>query len=497
VRTDPRQLHGEAFDVVVVGAGLQGAAIAREAAARGLRALLVDAEDVAAGTSSCGSGWIQDGVPALCRPGRGSWSAALRERERLLRTAPHLVRPLPILTPLFDDGAAPAWRLQLGAWLYRIAARRSTLPRPRRRSASGAAAAFPGLRTAGLRGAVELFDARADYARLAVETVRDAVSLGAAFCSHARVASCRGGGLTLVADGADVDVRCREVVNAAGPDVDGVRRALGADERALVETYRAAHAVLPPRAGELALCAPRPDGRVPFVVPVDGGALCGAAGRGGDVAGGEPSAVADALGSLLETAPSSGHMVSGRDVWTPTSAAVRALARGRRAPPVVDEPIACGRLQSVVEDRAAAHRAVAERVIAAAFGCDPAASPTRSRPLPGGVGPREVDDPLWWRYGGRVGEVRALAVGALREPLCEHRPFLACELVHAVTCDGASTFADAMVRRLVDVRGPCREPRCLERSLGVFERAGGRVTGGASPLEALPRAGALSPTERS
>jgi glycerol-3-phosphate dehydrogenase len=124
VRTDPRQLYGEAFDVVVVGAGLQGAAIAREAAARGLRALLVDAEDVAAGTSSCGSGWIQDGVPALCRPGRGSWSAALRERERLLRTAPHLVRPLPILTPLFDDGAAPAWRLQLGAWLYRIAARR-------------------------------------------------------------------------------------------------------------------------------------------------------------------------------------------------------------------------------------------------------------------------------------------------------------------------------------------------------------------------------------
>ena len=497
MRTDPRQLHGEAFDVVVVGASLQGAAVAREAAARGLRALLVDAEDVAAGTSSCGSGWIHDGAPALRRPGRGSWQDASRERERLLRSAAHLVRPLPILMPVFDDGAAPLWRLQLGAWLHRRAARRSTLPRPRRRSASRAVAAFPGLRTAGLRGAVELFDARADYARLAVENVRDAASLGAAFCSYARVASCGPSGLTLVADGAEVDVRCRQVVNAAGADVDAVRRALGVDERDLVHTFRAAGAVLPPRTGELALCALLPDGRVPFVVPEDGGARCGAAGHEGDEAAGAASAVADALGSLLEAAPSIEHMVSGRDAWGPTSAAARALARGRQAAPVVDELIACGRLHSVVQDHAAAHRAVAERVVAAAFGCDPDASPTRSRPLPGGVGPREVDDPLWWRYGGRVGEVRALAVGALREPLCEHRPFLACELVHAVTCDGATTFADAMVRRLVDVRGPCREPRCLERARGVFERAGGRLTGGASPSEMLPRAGAMSPTEHS
>jgi len=97
---------------------------------------------------------------------------------------------------------------------------------------------------------------------------------------------------------------------------------------------------------------------------------------------------------------------------------------------------------------------------------------TRRGSLPGGDGPREVTDPLWWRHGSRVALVREL----IREdpawgvPLCPHRPFLAAELVQALRHDGAVTLADAMLRRLVHEQGPCRDPACLRTAHALFLR---------------------------
>lgn len=502
MRTDPRQLHGQAFDCVVVGAGIQGAAIARDAAARGLRALLVDARDVAAGGTAHSSHLIHGGLGDLRRAQVSLVRESLRERERLLRLAPHLVRPLPMLTPLFEGSAVPAWQLRLGAWLYGRMARRSTLPRPRRLSADEAVAAFPGLRRRGLRGAVELFDARTQAARLTLAIVRDAVAQGAVFCSHARAVACSADGVTLRADGVEVVVRAAVIFNVAGPAVDPLRRALGVDGDDLVRTTRRSHVVLPPRAGELALCAFLPDERVHFLVPHEGGVLCGPAdvddpesGREGAPPRADLDSLHDALGYLLEPAPARAQLRSCDAGWGALPKVAGPPGAPRREAFVVREPIACGRLHTVVGGRLTTHRACAERAVGAAFGI-PSASPTRSRPLPGGVGPREVDDPLWWRHGGLAGEVRALGGGDLASPLCEHRPFLACELVYAVQVEGARSFADAMLRRLVDVRGPCLEADCLQRALAVFERAGGQVRDEAATLAAVQdevrqRAGAL------
>ena len=490
MRTDPRQLHGEAFDVVVIGAGIQGAAIARDAAARGARALLVDAGDVASGAGLGSSSLVHGGLADLRR---GRWSrvrASSRERELLLRTAPHLVRPLPMLAPVFDDGAASALQLQLAAWCYGRAVRLSTLPRPRRVTAREALAAFPGLRSAGLRSAVELFDARTQPARLTVANVRDAVEQGAVFCSYTRAAASRPTGVRLLAGEAEVDVRCRVLFNAAGPAVDPVRRALGVDAEDLVRVARSRHAVLPARPGEVALCALQPDGRTQFVVPHDGGTLCTVSGP--DAGAGEQSPprgaahddVLRALGDLLEPAPTRRDLQFSYSDWR-VQPARRDLARGRRyAERVVEERVACGRLYSVLGGALTTHRAVAERAVAAALG-GRLASPTRRRPLPGGVGPREVDDPLWWRHGGLVADVRGIGGGASLEPLCEHRPFLACELVYAVQVEGAQTFCDAMLRRLVHVCGPCLESSCLRRALAVFERAGGHVDDASAALAAV------------
>src|SRR5262249_14256161 len=113
VRTDPRQLHGRTFDLLVVGGGIQGAALAREAALRGVATALVEARDFAAGTSSRSSRLVHGGLRYLQQGHLALVREALHERERLLRTCPHLVRPVPMLLPFFRDGGGSRWL----AWL--------------------------------------------------------------------------------------------------------------------------------------------------------------------------------------------------------------------------------------------------------------------------------------------------------------------------------------------------------------------------------------------
>ena len=483
MRSGRKQLHGASFDVVVIGAGIQGAAIARDAAVRGVRVLLVDARDVAAGTSSRSSRLVHGGLRYLRHGHLGLVREALQERERLLRSAPHLVRPQPMLVPFFDDSAIAPWKLRLGTWLYSRLAGRSTLPRPRSLTKAAALAAFPGLRVRGLRSALEFFDARTQDARLTIANVRDAVAAGAVFCNHTRVVACDDQGVSLKTDSEELRVRCHRVVNAAGPSVDPVRRALGADGDDLVRNSRGSHVVLPARAGELALCAFLPDERVQFVIPHEGGTLCGTTDVDDDTndCEGPPprddlSYLHEALAYLLDPAPTRAEVQFAYAGWRALPNVAGPPGALNREGFVVQESVACGRLHTVVGGKLTTHRSFAERAVADIFGLD-AASPTRSRPLPGGAGPREVDDPLWWRHGGLAGELRACLGKApeLAEPLCEHRPFLAVELSYAVTHEGAVTFADAMLRRLIDIRGPCLEPACLQRALGVFVRAGGVV----------------------
>jgi glycerol-3-phosphate dehydrogenase len=128
-------------------------------------------------------------------------------------------------------------------------------------------------------------------------------------------------------------------------------------------------------------------------------------------------------------------------------------------------------LHTVVGGKLTTHRSFAERAIARMFGfAEP--SPTRTLPLPGGAGPREVLDPLWQRHGSDAGAVRRLAreVEHGLEPLCPHRPFLRVEAVHAVRELGAVTLGDLLLRRLVHTQGPCLQESCLRGAHEVLLR---------------------------
>ena len=480
MRIDPRQLDGRAFDVIVIGAGIQGAALAREATMRGLSTLLVDARDIAAGTSSRSSRLVHGGLRYLRHGHIGLVKEALQERERLLRSAPHLVRPQPMLMPFYPDSGVSSWKMRFGSMLYSKLAGSSTLPRPRRLSSQAAAAAFPGLRTAGLKSALEFYDARTQDARLTLANVVAAVDAGCALANHAEVCGVDDNGLQLLdrLSGESVSVRSKAILNAAGPAVDTVRNLCRIEGQALVRLTRGSHIVLPARAGELALAAFLPDQRIQFVIPHDGGTLCGTTDVDDELQGDEvPPPVEDldylreALGFVLEAVPDRQDVKFAFAGW-------RALPRVDGPPGslnreafVVSEASRCGSFHTVVGGKLTTHRSFAERVIVKLFGVT-GPSPTRTAVLPGGDGPREVDDPLWWRHGSRVREVRDLILenSEFAQPLCPHRPFLIGELVHALRKLSAVTFADVMLRRLVHVLGPCADDACLQRAHSWFVR---------------------------
>ncbi len=480
MRTDPRELHGTTQDLLVVGAGIQGAAVARDAAERGFSVALVEARDVAAGTSSRSSRLVHGGLRYLRQGQISLVREALGERERLLRSCPHLVRPVPMLMPFFADFGGSPRLMRIGTWLYAALAGRSTLPRPRRLGADEAVAAFPGLRRRALREAIEFFDAVTQDTRLTLANVVAAVAGGARLLTHCAVVGGGGDGLHLVDrfTGAEAVVRARHVVNAAGPRADALRAALHADGDPLVRQSRGSHLVLPPRAGETALAAFLPDGRIQFVIPHADGTLCGTTDVDDALAGDEgPPPAADrdyvlaALELLLDPAPTAADLRFAYAGWRSLPAGKGPAGALNREAFVVSEDIAMGRLHTIVGGKLTTHRSLAERVVNLVFGLRDA-SPTRVRPLPGGDGPREVTDPLWWRHGSRVGLVRSIAEEepAWARPLCPHRPFLGAELVHALRHEGAATFGDVMLRRLVHSQGPCLAEPCLRQAHALFLR---------------------------
>lgn len=451
MRTDPAEVHGGTFDVLVIGGGITGAAIAREAAVRGATTLLVERDDFASGASSRTSRMIQGGLSGFQAGRVAEVREAVAERERLLRLAPHLVRPLPLLRPCFDDSPESVFSAERGLQSYGSLARRSTLPAPRQLDADSCARLFPALNPAGLRGGVAFYEAAANDTRLTLAVLEAARTAGAALCSYLEVVGERDGRVRMVDSIAEreIEVRCGRIFNAAGGGVDAVRRALAiaACEDA-VEVRESTLVWVDPIDTEVGLLAVRSDGELQCAVPHPDGLLCG----GGQDAESVLAELAPWLREPLALADVGSHIVASR---------VSPLDRGSAD---ISENSAAGDVVSILRPRLATHRSHAESVVGdLASGGGP--SPTRTMPLPGGDGPRDVGDPLWWRHGSRAWEVRSMANGdpSALDPVCPHRSFLGVEVLFAARVEGAVTFDDVALRRLVDARGPCTEESCLRR----------------------------------
>ena len=175
------------FDVLVVGGGITGAAIARDAATRGLKAALVEREDWASGTSWRSTKLIHGGLRYLQTGNVKLVFESLSERSRLTRLAPHLVRPVEFLFPAYRRRGLPAWIVGLGLTAYDLLALGHSPRLHRRLSREELLRLEPALESPALTAGAVYSDARTDDARLTLENVLDAVSLGAVAVSRVEV----------------------------------------------------------------------------------------------------------------------------------------------------------------------------------------------------------------------------------------------------------------------------------------------------------------------
>ncbi len=270
-----------ACDLLVIGGGIHGAGIARDAAGRGLSVVLCERGDLAGETSSASSKLIHGGLRYLERLDLRLVREALSEREVLLSIAPHLVQPLAFVLPV-GPGSRPGWMLRLGLFLYDRLGGRVSLPASRAIDLRGSALGAP-LVPECARGFVYA-DCRADDARLVIANARSAAALGAIVlprteavsaarqADHWSVALRPAGRRRETSAGAPLEtIRARAIVNAAGPWVEQVLGGVaGLAPRRGLRLVKGSHIVVPRLyEGGHAFLLQQPDRRVVFLIPIE------------------------------------------------------------------------------------------------------------------------------------------------------------------------------------------------------------------------------------
>ncbi|TKV60393.1 glycerol-3-phosphate dehydrogenase/oxidase [Nakamurella flava] len=282
-RPSVEQLQGAHFDVAVIGAGINGAAVARDAATRGLSVLVVDKADIGSGTSSWSSRLIHGGLRYLEHGELRLVYESLHDREKLLHIAPHLVTPLPFVVPLYKHNHKPGWMFRIGMYLYDTLSLRKSVPRHRRLDRKAIKVELGSLNPEGLSGGLRYYDGQVVFAeRLVLETLISAVEAGARFLTYAEASVAVSGGRVTglkVHDqltGQQFDVHASVVVNAAGPWVDEAGAGLQLDR--MIGGTKGTHLVVDPFPGapDVALYyEARSDNRPILVIPWNGRYLIG------------------------------------------------------------------------------------------------------------------------------------------------------------------------------------------------------------------------------
>ena len=458
------------FDVLVIGGGVTGAGVALDAAARGLRTALVERDDFASGTSSKSSKLVHGGLRYLQQREFRLVYEALHERQRLLRNAPHLVRILPFLIPLFGKegmvNKSVAKAMSTALWMYDFTGGARIGKLHERVSVDEARAHMPTLRHDRLVAGWLYYDARADDARLTLTLARTAaLDHGAVVVNHCGVTGLlkdRSGRVSgaVLADG--TEVRAGAVVNATGVWADAVR---ALDEGHDVRTIRPAkgiHITLPwsKIQSDIATVVPVPgDRRSVFVVPWGDRVYVGTTDtdydgpledpqctpedieyclRAINAAMDEKVSPADVLGTWAGLRPLVAHATSGR-----TADLSRRHAVARSASGVIT--VTGGKLTTY-------RKMAADAVDAVVHDLGRGARRTRTKTLPlrGAAGWQDVpDEHLRDRYGSEARTVLAMieADASLGEPLVRGLPYRRAEAVYAVRYEMATTLDDVLSRR--------------------------------------------------
>jgi glycerol-3-phosphate dehydrogenase len=482
------ELSSVPFDVLVIGGGITGAGVARDAALRGLRVALVEQNDFASGTSSRSSRLVHGGVRYLEHGQLHLVFESSRERHTLLRIAPHLVRPLAFTWPVYRHARVPRWKLGIGLTVYDALALFRNVGRHVRLDARGVLAKEPRLLSAGLTGGAQYWDASTDDVRLTLSNVMSARQLGAVVMNHARVSGMlrdgagrvTGARVIDVESGAMIEVRATVTVNAAGPWSDRVEALVEASMTIAIRGSKGVHVCVPrSRVGNVAaitLTAPQ-DGRVMFVLPAGAFTIIGTTDTFDDVA---PSDVRASEADVAYLLASANHhfpdaKLTRADVVSAWAGLrpLAAVAKGSSEDPgsvsrehTIDEPTPG--IVRVTGGKLTTYRAMAAQVVDVlmrSLGVKSGSARTDEEPLDGGAidsvdatietATRATGDPvvaarLVHAHGSAWANVWALAESdaAMRERVSPERPYVLAELRYGVERELARTLGDLLIRRV-------------------------------------------------
>lgn len=274
------------FDIVIVGAGINGLGIARDAAARGLRVVVLEQGDICSGVSAWSGRLAHGGLRYLEHRDFALVRESLRERERLFQLAPHLVKPLRLLMPLYAHNRRPAWLIRLGMVIYDVLSFDKCTGGHEVLNIEATLRRFPGIAQGGLNGATVFTEGQVEYAeRLCVELAVAAAADGAEICTKARVEE------PILRDGRVVGVKYRDtandtmnevlapvVLNVAGPWIDRIFRRGAPPQKRLNGGTKGSHLIVDPFPGapkDVVYYESKTDGRLVLVIPWAGRYMIG------------------------------------------------------------------------------------------------------------------------------------------------------------------------------------------------------------------------------
>lgn len=274
-RNELERLANEQFDVLIIGGGINGAGIARDLAMRGVKTALIDKSDIAAGTSSASTKLIHGGLRYLEQFHFGLVRESCRERALLLELAPHLVRPLPFMIPVYKGDPRPLTIIRAGLTLYDLLAGFQNVQNHHILSKKAALKRCDHLQPEGLKGAALYYDCKMDDARLCLEVALSARDEGALIVNHlAAVDFIHHDGRLAAVEVEDEEtgerfpVAATKVINATGPWLDKLRT-LDGDDTPLLRPTRGSHIIVP-RIGshrEALYLTSASDNRLFFAIP--------------------------------------------------------------------------------------------------------------------------------------------------------------------------------------------------------------------------------------
>ena len=476
------------FDLAVIGAGINGAGIARDAALRGLRVVVLEQNDLCSGTSAASSRLIHGGLRYLEYGEIPLVYESLHERRYLRQIAAHLVRPLRISIPVYASAKRGPLLIRLGMMAYDVLSMGKRMPNHDMLSRDQMHAEEPGLNTEGLRAGVRYFDAQVTFAeRLVLENLLAARSAGASIRTHHRVTgiSTRDGRVDTIAftdaiTGEQSSVTASVVVNAAGPWVDKVLGIAGSGAKRLVGGTKGSHIIVSRFDGapkDAFYVEAQADSRPFFVIPWNEMLLIGTT----DIRyGGE-------LAEVRASRPEIDYLLNETNRVFPSAklglgdihyayAGVRPLPYRIKGPESAitrkhiikkNRAVAKG-LLSIIGGKLTTFRHLAEQTVDQTGKILRRRLPpcrTHDTPLPGGWGFDEARDALVSAgvlsargierivaiYGGRALELHELCAGdqALCRCIDEQRTVLAAEVAFAIREEMARTLTDIVHRRLM------------------------------------------------